>query len=379
MDPYKEPIPSLSDPPKLGPGHSLTKVDKLEFLILVDNSIEWFSKLPEGFSHELPQHLPRAPLDPLTKVPLIDFEHYCCGAHGLSILLKTTVNGKEHQVLLDAGPDGKTIERNIEAMQVDLNKLDCLVLSHWHSDHSGGIPQVLSLRPPHHLPLRVDVHPDRPIRRGIAPPPTYIPIACLNPDPTFDQIKGLNGMVFQANSPHEVLGMNFDKTGVEVSGEVERVTGFEKGIPGAVRWVDEDGDKGWFTDELIMDERYITVDVKGKGLVIFSPCSHAGICNVIIEAIKRHDRPIHMVVGGFHLVPSHSQPVAETIDFLSNRIHPKPAYILPLHCTGMEARAKLLTEMGERCVCAGVGMKVVVMGNDDDERGLDELVVKVDL
>ena len=44
-----------------------------------------------------------------------------------------------------------------------------------------------------------------------------------------------------------------------------------------------------------MDERYAAVDVLGKGLVLFSSCSHAGICNVVTDAIERFGRPVYMV------------------------------------------------------------------------------------
>jgi 7,8-dihydropterin-6-yl-methyl-4-(beta-D-ribofuranosyl)aminobenzene 5'-phosphate synthase len=66
----------------------LTQVESLEFTVLVDNSIEWMTKLPPGFSSELRQHLEGTPpIDPVTQVPIIDLDHYCCGAHGLSILI----------------------------------------------------------------------------------------------------------------------------------------------------------------------------------------------------------------------------------------------------------------------------------------------------
>lgn len=89
------------------------RVDKLEFLVLVDNSecadpvqsssdlphlkpfpylttgIERLQRLPPGFTHELPQHLHHHlnPVDELTGLPLTRFEDFCCGAHGLSILI----------------------------------------------------------------------------------------------------------------------------------------------------------------------------------------------------------------------------------------------------------------------------------------------------
>lgn len=84
-----------------------------------------------------------------------------------------------------------------------------------------------------------------------------------------------------------------------------------------------------------------------------------------------------MIVGGLHLVPATVQPVEETVDFLARRLQPPPDYVLPLHCTGLEPRGKLRAAMGERCVPAGVGMKVVVQGSDALEEELERRNVRV--
>ena len=154
---------------------------------------------------------------------------------------------------------------------------------------SGGILKALDLRkvlsPGPLQPIPVDLHPNRPIRRGIAPPPKRIPIANLPIDPTFEEINGAGGRVDLHDEDHEIVGRDGKATGVGVSGEIKRTTPFEVGLPGAVTWMEEDGKGGWFTDEvsmrcdvcrltvqLIMDERYVVIDIKGKGLVIFSSC-----------------------------------------------------------------------------------------------------------
>lgn len=136
--------------------------------------------------------------------------------------------------------------------------------------------------------------------------------------------------------------------------------------------MEEDGVGDWCTDELIKDERYLAIDVKGKGLVIFSACSHAGICNVITDAAERFDRPVYMVVGGLHLITIEVQPVKETVDFLSKH---RPEWIVPLHCTGFEPRAKLIEEFGNRCVASGVGIKVVIEGDEAADVAMDEASV----
>ncbi len=55
--------------------------------------IERLSKLPPGFSHELPAHLAHAHKDELTGLPITVFEDFCCGAHGLSILIVSRLLG----------------------------------------------------------------------------------------------------------------------------------------------------------------------------------------------------------------------------------------------------------------------------------------------
>ena len=92
---------------------------------------------------------------------------------------------------------------------------------------------------------------------------------------------------------------------------------------------------------------------------------------MIVDAIKTYNRPIHMIVGGLHLNPTRQQPATETVDFISRRMKPTPKFVLPLHCTGMEARAMLRHALADGCVPAGVGMKVVVQDDEAEEGTID--------
>lgn len=115
------------------------------------------------------------------------------------------------------------------------------MLSHWHRDHSGGILEALT-----HInaarqedsehsqkgAVKVDLHPNRPIARGIAPPPKYDKvIARLPEDPTFREIEELGGLVDLHDEPHTVAGGT-----VFISGEIPRLIPFEEGLLGGVRW-----------------------------------------------------------------------------------------------------------------------------------------------
>src|SRR5262249_28212121 len=85
-----------------------------------------------------------------------------------------------------------------------------------------------------------------------------------------------------------------------LSGEIPRVSSFETGRPDHVcrRAVDQP----WEPDPLILDERYIAVNLRGKGLIVFSSCSHAGIINVLLNVRETFgDLPLYGVLGGLHL------------------------------------------------------------------------------
>lgn len=130
-------------------------------------------------------------------------------------------------------------------MKVPLERVERVILSHWHSDHSGGLLTFLRLRreaveaksnsPQPNIPAIpetpcvVDLHPDRPIARGIAPLGKLI--GQLNPDPTFEAVEELGAVVETHDEGHAVAGDT-----VYVSGEIPRITHFEHGLLGAVRW-----------------------------------------------------------------------------------------------------------------------------------------------
>ena len=143
--------------------------------------------------------------------------------------------------LFDTGPDSKSLIRNVESMQIPVEKVERIVASHWHSDHTGGLLSFLDLRRsrtsvesgvPAASPIVVDLHPDRPVARGIAPGPTYDKVLCALPfDPTFEAIQAAGGVVEKHAEGHAVAG-----GAVWVSGEIPRVTEFETGILGGLRW-----------------------------------------------------------------------------------------------------------------------------------------------
>lgn len=102
--------------------------------------------------------------------------------------------------------------------------------------------------------LVIDLHPDRPAYRGMAAAET---IVSLEADPTFEEISGAGAVIEKSSDAHTILDDMF-----LVSGEIPRVTPYETGLKGAVRFDPET--KDWYSDEQITDERFLAVNLKGK-------------------------------------------------------------------------------------------------------------------
>ncbi|EIN13875.1 hypothetical protein PUNSTDRAFT_95274 [Punctularia strigosozonata HHB-11173 SS5] len=354
----------------------MQRVERLKITFLVDNSIEWMSKLPPGFSHEIKHHMTHdPPIDDLTGVPICDLENFCCGAHGFSALIETESRGQTHYTLFDTGPESKSLVRNLHALKVPIDRISTVILSHWHSDHSGGLLSFLQLRQQQGARgnVAVDLHPSRPIARGGAPPPNYDKVSWRLPaDPTFEDIEKCGGTVHTNDQPHTVASGT-----VYVSGEIPRVTDFEEGLMGGMRFVADKSEGKWIREWDIMDERYAAIDVLGKGLVIFTACSHAGVVNVIRDAVMRLSRPVYMVVGGLHLAgPETHHRIPLTVDFLSRQLRPTPTYVLPMHCSGFAAKVALERELKDACVPASTGMTVDVEGDASFDGRLMEPVIQ---
>jgi 7,8-dihydropterin-6-yl-methyl-4-(beta-D-ribofuranosyl)aminobenzene 5'-phosphate synthase len=139
-----------------------------------------------------------------------------------------------------------------------------------------------------------------------------------------------------------------------VTGEVERTTTFEKGLPNAL--VERDGK---MEPDTIPEDQSIVINLKGKGLVIISGCAHAGIVNTIRYAQQMSGiSNVHAVLGGFHLTGAPFEPIIEqTLDEL---IMVAPEIIVPMHCTGWKAIQRFSEVFPAAFVLNSVGSKIAL-------------------
>jgi 7,8-dihydropterin-6-yl-methyl-4-(beta-D-ribofuranosyl)aminobenzene 5'-phosphate synthase len=317
-------------------------VDRLQVLVLVDNTTDSLSTTPKNVIPEWPGLLAAG------RLPTLSGEAICRAHHGLSLLLTAHVGDERHTLLFDAGPEGATLVRNAGILGVDFGQVEAIVLSHGHWDHGGGliaaVESVARRRPGARVPCLV--HPGMFVQRGSQRPDGVL--IAQEPVPTPDRLTAAGADVRNTREPQQVAGDVFF-----VSGEIPRVTRYETGLPGHVKR-SADGQR-WEPDPLIMDERFVAVRLKDKGLLVFSACSHAGIVNVLTHARASFpSTPLHGAMGGLHLSGSTEPIIPDTVADLKRF---GLGVLAPGHCTGWRAMSVLAREFGDELVPSAVGKR----------------------
>ena len=271
----------------------------------------------------------------------------CCATHGLALLITAHTPRATHGFLFDGGLIGPVFEHNGVALGVAFGAIEAAMLSHGHWDHAGGLPRALGLITAANggraVPLYL--HPAMFGRRGQRQPDGGVLPSERVPTPQEWSEFGAEPIV--TTEPLTCLDDLY-----YVSGEIPRLTPYEIGVANQVR---DDG-AGWQPDPFVMDERFLALHLRGKGLVVFSACSHAGIVNVLQQA--RASFPgmkLHAVMGGLHLAGATEAAIPETVRGLA-------AFdldlIIPGHCTGWRALHALVAAFGEpRVVPFAVGKR----------------------
>ena len=311
---------------------SLEPVEAANVTILVDNFID--ALLP---SSEVAQR-PRVAYDMWERE-----RGKLIAEHGLSLLLTVERNGHSASLIYDAGLSREGAIHNMDVLEVRLPDLRAIVLSHGHSDHHGGLEGMIRRVGARGMPLVI--HPEAWRDRKVIFPTGaefYLP------PPSRQDLDREGVEVTEERQPSLLIdGM------VLVTGQVERVTDFEKGFP--LNYARSNG--GWESDPWIWDDQAAVVNLKGKGLVVLSSCSHSGAINVLRQArrLSGEDR-VHAFVGGMHLTGGiFERLIPRTVDELAAI---GPRWLVPGHCTGWKATHEMARRLPEAYVQASVGTRL---------------------
>jgi 7,8-dihydropterin-6-yl-methyl-4-(beta-D-ribofuranosyl)aminobenzene 5'-phosphate synthase len=259
--------------------------------------------------------------------------------HGFSVLV-TVRNGTASSALLfDTGVSPDALAVNAGRLGINVGDLQGVVLSHGHFDHTGGLDGLALLRGRSGLPLTV--HPAVWTRRRLE-----LPGGRDLELPTLSRgaLEREGFEVIERAQPSLLCG------GILITGEVDRVTEFEHGMPAHRAW---DGHR-WLHDPTVIDDQALVISVRGRGLVVITGCGHAGVVNIIRQAMRLTGvHRLLAVIGGFHLSGPAFEPVIEpTVAALTELA---PELIAPGHCTGWRAQHTLAATLPDAWVQSSVG------------------------
>lgn len=242
---------------------------------------------------------------------------------GLSVLAEAD----DQKILLDAGAS-ISAARNGFLMGLDWGRIDAVVLSHGHYDHTGGLWEVLSKI---NKQVKVIAHPDVFDAKYIQMSPDESPVYI--------------GIPFQ-RAELESLGADFHLTAepvwltknVVTSGEIPMTNDYEVIDPGLCT-----RRGGELVPDPVADDQALFVKTD-EGLVVILGCAHRGMINTLRHAQSVTGvEQIHTVIGGTHLIRASEVQMELTIAEL------KELGIKRLgvsHCTGMHAAVRLAQEFG---------------------------------
>jgi len=226
----------------------------------------------------------------------------CLAEWGLSVFIQKD----DTNILFDTGHTD-IYKHNAKQLNIDLNNINFVVLSHHHWDHAGGLKF-------HEFKTKknIIIHPE-----------------ILEKIP-LDESKKIKSdfKIIKSKKPLEF------SDNIYYLGEIPRKNKFEGG--------EHKNDK-------IIDDSAIAIKTS-KGAVVVTGCSHAGICNICEYAKETTGQKLHAVIGGFHLFEEDQKAINGTIEYFKKE---KPEILCPMHCVDFPTLSKFHTTFGSKKYSTG--------------------------
>ena len=284
-------------------------------------------------------------LDKLVVTVLVEdyagYETSFWAQHGIALLIDATVGSATKRILFDTGQSSVPIIHNMKVLGIDPRTIDMIALSHCHYDHTAGLVGMLKEMRGKDVPVLA--HPElfRPhmLAGTVAESKNWLgrEIGMIGEN-TEENVKKYGGYLTLVAKPFELM------PGMLWTGEIERVTEFEKMVTLATRTIRD----GEVVEDQIMDDISLAINVRDEGLFVISGCSHAGIVNIVKHSVKISQvEKVRAVIGGFHLIDAPEERARKTAKALKDS---GVQMVYTGHCTGFKGELAIYNEFGESFV-----------------------------
>jgi len=211
----------------------------------------------------------------------------------------------DERILFDTGDEAEPLFENMVQLNINIENLAAVVISHDHSDHTGGLWGLLERRPG----LKV--------------------YACPGFSNDFkNKVIALKGNLIESGGLREIDPC------IYVTGEI---TAQYKGAP---------------------KPEQALIAKTARGIAVVTGCSHPGIVNILTKVKNSFPaEPIALILGGLHLRDAEVDAI-EAI--ASQLIEIGVRKISPTHCTGTKAQEIFRRRFGANYIPAGVGSQIEI-------------------
>ncbi|MFA6998888.1 MAG: MBL fold metallo-hydrolase [Victivallaceae bacterium] len=243
---------------------------------------------------------------------------------GLSVLVRVD----DRDILFDTGANTAAVE-NAKLFPVDLRKIDSIVLSHGHADHTGGLREVLKAAGPKKIYGHPDIWEPKYTKRPYQNVEAYIGLPFVRQD-----LESMGASFTLSKEPQQIT------KSVMTTGEVPMVTDYEVIESNLLVY----GPRGMEPDPL-HDDLSLIITTE-KGLIVILGCAHRGMINHILRARELTGiNTVYAVIGGTHLGPASEERLKRAIRDLHEMGVQK---IGVSHCTGFQAASELQRSFQEK-------------------------------
>jgi 7,8-dihydropterin-6-yl-methyl-4-(beta-D-ribofuranosyl)aminobenzene 5'-phosphate synthase len=236
------------------------------------------------------------------------------------------------RILFDTGNNGEIFAHNIKELKVDLTKLDAVVISHRHGDHTSGLNHLLSVNPgvKIYAPVEISFF-KNPINKA------YLERAKDLPP---------NLRYFDGQSPDLNSGTPWEQGNFQIIRQTTEI------FPGFFVLTTRSEKPG----TIEMNEISLAIRTP-KGLAVVVGCSHPGV-EKILENAAKIDPKIYTVMGGFHLVLTPREEIQRVAGILHDTLNVER--VAPGHCTSEPGFATFMDVFKDHFDAAGVGAVITL-------------------